>query len=103
MGIRRQPREIWRVTRRKVWERDEKKCVRCGKAVALVGSWRKLTGCHIDHIKSGMMGTNKMSNLRTLCVLCHATREDRRHRALTMRLVREGLLPPDWHGLTWAD
>jgi len=92
----RQPREIWRETRRKVWNRDGRKCVHCGKRL-------RLNECHIDHIRSGKLGTNQLSNLRTLCRICHATRADHRHQALTMRLVRTGELPPNWRELVWED
>jgi len=96
MPRKRQPREIWRETRKKVLARDDYKCVRCRSPVA-VGT------AHIDHIRSGKLGTNEMSNLRTLCRLCHATRADHRHQGLSAKLVREGLLPPNWRELVWED
>jgi 5-methylcytosine-specific restriction protein A len=94
MPRKRQPKEIWQVTRLKVLERDDYKCVRCGK-VLLVST------AHVDHIKSGKLGTNELTNLRTLCRICHATRADHRHQGLTAKLVRSGELPPNWRELVW--
>ena len=94
MPRKRQPREIWRMTRLKVWDRDGRKCVRCGKLLAL-------DECHIDHIVSGKLGTNELSNLRTLCLICHALRADRRHDGLRAKLLHKGLLPANWRELVW--
>jgi 5-methylcytosine-specific restriction protein A len=96
MPRKRQPIEVWRETRLKVLTRDNFKCARCGKEVTEKTA-------HIDHIKSGKLGTNELSNLRTLCIICHATRSDHRHQGLTARLVRSGELPPDWRKLVWDD
>jgi 5-methylcytosine-specific restriction protein A len=90
----RQPGEIWRLTRLKVLERDDYRCVRCGKILTA-------STAHIDHVVSGKNGTNELTNLRTLCRVCHATRADHRHQGLTAKLVRSGELPPDWRGLVW--
>ncbi|MHA1962827.1 MAG: HNH endonuclease [Candidatus Thorarchaeota archaeon] len=92
----RQPKEIWQETRRKVWERDGRKCVRGGEPVAL-------EECHIDHIKSGKLGTNEMSNLRTLCRYHHVLRVDFRHRGMIASALRDGIIPPNWRELVWDD
>lgn len=94
MPKKRQPREIWRVTRLRIWDRDGQKCVHCGKNVAL-------DKCHIDHIKSGKLGTNEDDNLRTLCPVCHALRIDHRHEGLFAKMLRKGLLPENWRELVW--
>lgn len=92
---RRQPKEIWRVTRKRVWERDSRRCVRCHALVSLRGH-------HCDHIiPLSRGGTNQDNNLRTLCVVCHATRSDTNHQGLVARLIERGLLPPDWRSLVW--
>lgn len=63
----------------------------------------KLEECHIDHIVSGKEGSNKFSNLRTLCYRCHSLRECNRHRGLTSRAIEKGILPPKWRHLTWSE
>lgn len=94
MPKKRQPREIWNDTRKRVWERDGGRCVHCDAAV-------KLNKCHIDHIKSGKLAGNEMSNLRTLCRRCHVLRADPRHRGMIANALRDGIIPPDWRDLVW--
>ena len=94
MPRKRQPREIWRVTRLRIWQRDNGQCVHCGELVAL-------DVCHIDHIKSGKLGTNHDSNLRTLCPMCHALRADKRHDGLRGKLLAADQLPRNWRELLW--
>lgn len=94
MPRRRQPRQIWRITRLRIWDRDGKRCVHCHKPLAL-------NECHIDHIRSGKLGSNADSNLRTLCKVCHALRLDHRHRGLLFKLLSQGLLPENWRELVW--
>lgn len=95
MGVRRQPREVWlRITRPKVFKRDGGKCVRCKKALTLYN-------CHIDHIKSGMRGTNHIDNLRTLCRRCHVLRADMRHQGMIAKALKEEIIPPNWRELVW--
>jgi len=92
----RQPQEVWQETRRIVWERDRHKCVHCGESV-------KLEECHIDHIKSGKLAGNELSNLRTLCRRCHVLRVDKRHRGMIASALRDGIIPSDWRGLVWGE
>lgn len=95
MPRKRPPLEVWRDTiRPAIWRRDGGKCVRCGSAVALEEA-------HIDHIKSGKNGTNKFSNLRTLCRRCHVLRADVRHRGMIASAIRDGIIPPNWRELVW--
>lgn len=94
MPKRRQPKEIWQQTRRKVWERDNGECVHCLLPVAL-------NECNIDHIKSGKLAGNELSNLRTLCKKCHVLRIDKRHRGMISRALRDGLISPDWRSELW--
>lgn len=54
--------EQWRIVKRRVVERDYRRCVWCK-------SKEDLTVDHIVPLKDG--GTNDMSNLRTLCLKCH--------------------------------
>jgi len=92
----RQPREIWQQTRRKVWERDGGMCqYPYGKHPI------PLEEAHIDHIRSGKLGTNDMSNLRTLCRYHHVLRSDPRHRGMIAKALKEGLIPPNWRELVW--
>jgi len=84
---KRPPKEIWEeVLRPIVWKRDGGRCTHCGVTVAL-------DECHIDHIKSGKLGGNELSNLRTLC----------RRRGMIAAALRDGIIPPDWRGLVWED
>lgn len=94
MPKHRLPIEIWRKIRVIVWERDEGRCVRCKIQL-------KLSECHIDHIKSGKTASNSLSNLRTLCRKCHVLRNDKRHRGMISKALRDGIIPPNWRELTW--
>ena len=86
------PREVWRVRRRIVWVRDDGACQHCGQVVSL-------KDCHIDHIVSGIRGTNHMRYLRTLCRRCHVLRADPRHRGMIANALRDGIIPVNWREL----
>lgn len=94
----RQPREVWEDTRRTVWLRDGQRCVRvcCQKPL-------KLEECHIDHIKSGKLGSNHINNLRTLCRRCHTLRADHRHSGMIANALALGIIPWNWRELVWDD
>jgi hypothetical protein len=62
-----------------------------------------LDEAHIDHIQSGMLGTNRDTNLRVLCQRCHVLRADRRHQGMIAAALRAGIIPPDWRRLVWDD
>ncbi len=94
MPKKRQPSYVWNKTRRTVWERDNGKCVHCGKDLAL-------NRCHIDHMKSGKKGSNRLCNLRTLCPRCHVLRIDFRHRSMTTWALKKGLISPGWRQEAW--
>lgn len=96
MPRKRPPRIIWRELRRVVWNRDKRKCTNC--QVELI-----LDQAHIDHIVSGKLGTNKISNLRTLCYRCHVLRADIRHRGMIGKALKKGIIPPNWRGEIWGD
>jgi len=98
MPRRRQDREIWQQTRRKVWERDGGMCqYPYGKHPV------PLEEAHIDHIRSGKLGTNDMNNLRTLCRYHHVLRADPRHRGMIAKALADGIIPPNWRELVWGD
>lgn len=98
MPKRRPPAEVWRRIRAKVWERDGGLCqYPLGKHPV------PLSRAHIDHVRSGKLGTNALSNLRTLCPAHHALRADRRHRGLIWKALRDGLIAPNWRELAWDD
>lgn len=100
MPKKRQPKEIWRLTREDVWRRDRGRCQ--GPYCKDMPEWSlALNECHIDHIVSGKLGSNHMSNLRTLCLRCHALRADKRHRGMIAKALKNGILPPDWRQLIW--
>jgi len=94
MPRKRLDRELWQEIRRKVWERDGHECIHCHESVAL-------NRCHIDHIRSGKLGTNEKKNLRTLCRRCHVLRADHRHRGMIAKALRDGVIPPNWRELVW--
>jgi 5-methylcytosine-specific restriction enzyme A len=92
---KRSPGEVWKVNLRPaVWNRDGRRCVRCAKELTL-------TEAHIDHVQSGKRGTNKLSNLRTLCRRCHVLRADLRHRGLIAKALADGIIPANWRELVW--
>lgn len=94
MGVRRQPKDIWTITRRRIWVRDGGVCQHCWRAVTL-------EVCHIDHIRSGRLASNQDSNLRVLCRRCHVLRADSRHRGMIAGALRDGIIPPNWRELIW--
>lgn len=98
MPMRRQPREVWAATRRRIWGRDGGLCqYPYGKHPVT------LTECHVDHMRSGKLGSNADSNLRTLCRKHHVLRADNRHRGMIANALRDGIIPPDWRKLVWGD
>jgi 5-methylcytosine-specific restriction endonuclease McrA len=102
MPRKRQPKEVWKMTRLKVWLRDGKRCQSPLESPICQGKPEiALDRAHIDHLQSGKLGTNDMSNLRTLCPVCHALRADHRHQGLFAKLLRQGLLPENWRELVW--
>jgi 5-methylcytosine-specific restriction endonuclease McrA len=94
MPKKRQPREIWKETRLKVLRRNGYKCVRC--AIPL-----SVSTAHIDHIQSGKLGSNHISNLRTLCRRCHVLRADPRHRGMIAKALKDEIIPSNWRELVW--
>lgn len=97
MRPRRQPAAIWFATRRRVWERDAGRCVRCN-------SPQRLRTMHIDHIVPlSRGGSNGMDNLRCLCRRCHILRDDPAHAHMIGPALRAGIIPPNWRELVWSD
>ena len=98
MPKRRLPYELWQEVRRRVWQRDGGLCQGpyCRDRPPL-----PLDGCHIDHLRSGKLAGNELTNLRVLCPACHALRLDPRHRGLIGKALQKGLIPPDWRRFTW--
>lgn len=97
MPKKRPPKEVWVTNiRPMIWKRDERKCKRCEVPVSL-------EECHIDHIKSGKLGTNQLNNLRTLCRRCHVLRMDHRHQGMIAKALKDGIIPPNWRELVWEE
>jgi 5-methylcytosine-specific restriction endonuclease McrA len=92
----RPPREIWLIIRKKVWGRDGELCQYPRDKHSVL-----LKEAHIDHIRSGKLGGNSLSNLRTLCRMHHALRADHRHRGLIWKALRDGVITPNWRELVW--
>lgn len=102
MPHKRPPREIWRKTRRRIWERDQGRCQ--GPYCTDLPAWSlPLNKAHIDHIVSGKHGSNADDNLRLLCRRCHVLRLDGRHRGMIAVALRDGIIPPSWRELLWED
>ena len=99
----RQSREVWRETRRKVWERDGHQCQGPYKSPMCIGKPSiDLLKCHIDHIVPlSQGGTNHISNLRVLCPVCHVLRANNQHRGMIAKALEKGLIPPAWRCLVW--
>ncbi|MES2464889.1 MAG: HNH endonuclease signature motif containing protein [Armatimonadota bacterium] len=96
MPKKRPPREVWDDLRQKVWNRDGGQCARCLVSLSL-------RECHIDHIKSGKLANNALSNLRVLCRRCHVLRACHRHQGMIGSALRDGIIPPNWRELTWEE
>lgn len=98
MPRKRLSRELWAVVRRQVWERDSGLCqYPYGKHPVA------LPEAHSDHIVSGKLGTNELSNLRTLCRYHHVLRADHRHQGMIARALADGVIPANWRELVWDD
>ena len=96
----RQPKEIWEITRKRIWERDKGRCQ--GPYCQDKLDWSiALEVCHIDHIKSGKLADNSDENLRVLCRRCHVLRLDLRHRGMIYKAIKDGIVPPNWRPLVW--
>jgi 5-methylcytosine-specific restriction endonuclease McrA len=103
---KRQPKEQWDITRKAVYKKSggfcespenapPKKAGVCMREV-------EIDKCHIDHIRpisSG--GSNHISNLRVLCPVCHALREDPKHKSMRDKMNKNGLLPDNFQNLIW--
>ncbi|WP_199309667.1 HNH endonuclease [Synechocystis sp. FACHB-383] len=103
---KRQPLEIWKHTRAAVWKKSGGMCEspENGKPKKTGVCMREVPydKAHIDHIRpisSG--GSNHVSNLRTLCPVCHALREDRKHKSMRDKMNKNGLLPDNFADLIW--
>ena len=102
---RRQPDFIWATTRREVYLRDGGLCQSPVSPPVCLGKDAPMDPlkCHVDHILPlSRGGSNHISNLRLLCPVCHALREDATHSTLRSDAIAKGLLPLNWRELTWA-
>lgn len=97
MPKKRMPCESWyKNVRPIIWKRDGRVCVNCGMKI-------NLNDCHIDHIISGLKGSNKISNLRTLCPRCHVLRLDKNHRGMIRNALKRKIIPADWRKYVWDE
>ena len=100
MPRKRPPHAVWQVTRERIWRRDQGRCQ--GPYCRDRPPWSlPLRQAHVDHIRSGKLGSNADSNLRLLCRRCHVLRADHRHRGMIAAALRDGIIPPDWRKLVW--
>lgn len=97
MPKRRTPSETWYTNIRPIiWKRDGGRCVKCDVFISL-------RECHIDHIVSGINGSNKFSNLRTLCYKCHVLRLDSNHRGMIKSGLEKNLITANWREFVWEE
>jgi 5-methylcytosine-specific restriction enzyme A len=100
---RRQPLPQWRVTRARIWGRDQGKCQ--GQHCQHTLLWSlPLNLAHIDHILEVCKGgSNHDSNLRTLCRRCHVLCANHTHQGMIAAALRDGVIPANWRELVWED
>lgn len=79
-----------------MWRNGGRRCARCKKVV-------RLNACHVDHVVSGKLGTNALSNLRVLCRRCHVLRADFRHSGMRANALRDGIIPYNWRDFVWEE
>lgn len=75
--------ENWSSLRLKVLSRDGYRCTRCKRDKKALEEMSKIKGykvfLHVHHKVSVRLGNNKLSNLITLCSLCHAMQPGHSH------------------------
>lgn len=102
---RRQPSGVWSATRREVFLRDRGLCQSPLEPPVCQGKLEPMDPkhCHVDHIRPLCKGgSNHGSNLRLLCPVCHALREDTAHTGVRSDAIQADLLPLNWRELTWS-
>lgn len=55
----------------------------------------------MDHIRAGKRGSNLPENLRILCPVCHALRDDGYHYRLLTEMIEAGQMPEEWWLYKW--
>lgn len=104
---KRQDRDVWQQTRKRIWERDGQKCVHCGVEVVLTRKEARDSNkslgevVNTDHIERVKTGGNKDENLRTLCRRCHVLRKDMAHRGMGAKALKDGVIGPGWRDEVW--
>lgn len=100
---KRQPQDEWRVTRKRIWQRDRGRCR--GPYCTDRPLWSlPLKQAHIDHIREiSRGGSNADSNLRTLCRRCHCLRANHTHQGMIANALRDGIIPVNWREWVWED
>lgn len=85
-----------------VWERDGHQCQSPLPPPICQGKpYIGFKECDVDHIQAGKRGSNDYDNLRVLCPVCHALRDDGYHVQLLMEMLEAGLMPEGWHLYKW--
>lgn len=93
MKNKRQDKEIWEKTRKRVWEKAQGHCERkcCRKKVVL--DRRKPDGCEIHHVVPLCCGgTNNFRNLKCLCKKYHSLIDHSSHETNYKIKLRRGLI-----------
>ncbi|MBD2093454.1 HNH endonuclease [Microcoleus sp. FACHB-1515] len=92
-------RSTWRITRRRIWERDQGKCQGPYCTDTLPYSLPLLVA-HIDHVRElSRGGSNRDRNLRVLCRRCHVLRASQPHHGMIAKALRDEIIPPEWRSL----
>lgn len=85
-----------------IWERDGHQCQSPLEPPICVGKpYISFKDCDMDHIRAGKQGTNDYDNLRILCPICHALRDDGYHVNRLMEMLEAGRMPVGWHLYKW--
>jgi 5-methylcytosine-specific restriction endonuclease McrA len=84
---KRQPKETWQMTRKRVLERNQSTCQHKAENKSLV---------HLSQLFSRKLEKNKPENLRTLRGRCRLLVKDQKHRRIIVKALKKGTLCPNW-------
>ena len=100
--VRRLPKREHFYLKYTIWERDGHTCQSPLLPPICQGKpFITLADCDMDHIQAGRYGSNDYANLRILCPVCHALRDDGYHIQLLLELLESNRMPSGWHLHKW--
>lgn len=95
-------RKEWRVIRLEVYVRDGGQCQSPLQSPICQGKPSiPFNQAQIDHIHAGANASNGFDNLRVLCPVCHALRNDGYHDGIRGVMLKMGRLPSNWEEYLW--